>query len=339
MQTSDLRQQVHSALAEFCWSQWVQLGVSGAVTRRDRWAADPEALLLFTLTVARRDPRLFDEVLDWLRGNGRLISVQRLRNLARSDSASRRLANVALTWAGHHNPELRGWASQEAIMAEGEMESLFLADGESLFVGQSDDTFAAHGFLRPAAEPSLMSQAPDIGARINFAFRLRLLFGLGTRSEVVRYLLSTEHPEASTQQIAEATAFSKRNISEALVALSDARLVEARWRGNERAYRTDPKRWTSLLGMGLRDLPVFVAWIPAFRALHAILMWLEEDAGLDRSDYLRASDARQLMDRIRPDLLAAGVDLPDERGAHGAEYWPVFVDTVEVALRSLRPRE
>ncbi len=224
-------------------------------------------------------------------------------------------------------------------MAEGEMEPLFPADGESLFVRQSDDTFAAHGFIRPLVESSFMSQAPDIGARINFAFRLRLLFGLGTRSEVVRYLLSTEHPEASTQQIAEATAFSKRNVSEALVALSDARLVETRWRGNERAYWTDPKRWTSLLGMGLRDLPVFVAWIPAFKALHAILMWLDEDAELDRSNYLRASDARQLMDRIRPGLLAAGVDLPDERGAHGADYWPVFVDTVEVALRSLRPRE
>ncbi len=95
----------------------------------------------------------------------------------------------------------------------------------------------------------------------------------------------------------------------------------------------------STLIKDVRDLPVFVAWIPLLGALRAMQMWLEEDAGLDRSDYLRASDARQLMDRIRPGLLAAGVDLPDERGVHGADYWPVFVDTVEVALRSLRPRE
>ena len=336
MQTSDLRQRVRSELVEFAWSQWAQMGLSGAVTRRDRWAVDPEALLLFTLHVARHDPRLFDEVLDWLRKNGRLISVQRLRNLARSDSASRRLANVALSWAGRNNPSLHGWASQDAVTVEGEMEQLFLADGEGIFSGRADDVFRAHGFLRPPAEASLKSQEPDFGATVNFAFRLRLLFGLGTRSEVARFLLSTEHPEAATQQIAEATAFAKRNVSETLVALAEARLLEIRWRGNERVYRMDPKRWTSLLGIGLRDLPVFAAWIPLFGALRAIQMWLEEDAALDRSDYLRASDARQLMDRVQPDLLAAGVDVPDERGVHGTAYWGVFEETLEETLRMLR---
>jgi hypothetical protein len=34
--------------------------------QREEHAADPEALLLFTFEVGRNDPRLFDEVLDWL---------------------------------------------------------------------------------------------------------------------------------------------------------------------------------------------------------------------------------------------------------------------------------
>jgi hypothetical protein len=38
-------------------------------------------LLLLTLTVARYDPRLFDEVLDWLDVNGAFLNVQRLQNL------------------------------------------------------------------------------------------------------------------------------------------------------------------------------------------------------------------------------------------------------------------
>lgn len=62
------------------------MGVFATARRADRWAADPEALLLFTLEVARADARLFDEVLDWLALNERLVSVQRLRNLYRDDT-------------------------------------------------------------------------------------------------------------------------------------------------------------------------------------------------------------------------------------------------------------
>ncbi len=42
---------------------------------------DPEALLLFTIEVARLDPRPFDETLDWLATNGTLLSLTRLRHL------------------------------------------------------------------------------------------------------------------------------------------------------------------------------------------------------------------------------------------------------------------
>lgn len=336
MQTSDLRQRVRSELVEFVWSQWAQMGLSGTVTRRDRWAADPEALLVFSLHVARRDSRLFDEILDWLRENGRLISLQRLRNLARDDQMSRRLADVAIAWAGRHNTQLRGWSSEDPILVEGPHEELFVADAGGLLVGEPDDQFSAHGFTRPRAEPSFKSQAPDLLAPINLSYRLRLVFGIGTRAEVIRFLLTTDHPEVSTQQVATATAFAKRNVGETLVALAEAGVVETRWRANERVYWLDRRRWTPVLGIGLRELPDFENWIPLLRALRLVMSWLDEDVRLDRSDYLRASEARQLVDRIRPDLLAAGVDMPDDRGTVGAAYWRVFEDTVESTLRRLR---
>lgn len=100
-------------------------------------------------------------------------------------------------WAGAHNPTLRFRASEVADASEGRMEDLFRTKGEGLFHGQRDVWFAARGFSRPCADPSLKSQAPDVSAPINMAFWLRLLLGIGTRSEVVRYLLTTEHPEAS----------------------------------------------------------------------------------------------------------------------------------------------
>ncbi len=96
MQISDLRREVRARLLAFAWDQWAQVGAFGTARRADR-TADPEALLLFTLEVARADARLFDEVLDWLALNERLVSVQRLRNLCR-DHTDRALAEAALAW-------------------------------------------------------------------------------------------------------------------------------------------------------------------------------------------------------------------------------------------------
>ena len=97
------------AIADWIWGQWAQIGLSGSTRRRDRWAVDPEALYLFGLRFGLREPRLFGELLDWLRENGRLVSAKRLRNLAR-DPWSRRLIDAALAWAGTHNRLLQLWA-------------------------------------------------------------------------------------------------------------------------------------------------------------------------------------------------------------------------------------
>ena len=81
MLISEIRDELSQGLLGFAWRQWVQIGVSATVEGADRWAVDPEALILFTIGIARRDPRLFDEMLDWMAFNHELLSVQRLRNL------------------------------------------------------------------------------------------------------------------------------------------------------------------------------------------------------------------------------------------------------------------
>lgn len=48
------------------WRQWSAIGVPGYSDTEETVVVDPEALLLLTLTVARHDNRLFDQVLDWL---------------------------------------------------------------------------------------------------------------------------------------------------------------------------------------------------------------------------------------------------------------------------------
>src|SRR5205807_386201 len=92
MPTSTLRTHVVDALLSFAWDEWAQLGVLAIPQRSSPWAQDPEALLVFTFEIARDDPRLFDEVLDWLAVNDSLVSTRRLRALC-EDATDTRLVD------------------------------------------------------------------------------------------------------------------------------------------------------------------------------------------------------------------------------------------------------
>jgi hypothetical protein len=62
---------------------------------------------------------------------------------------------------------------------------------------------------------------------------------------------------------------------------------------------------------------------------------LQPQAGTAESEYLIASQARRLMDRLSRDLEAAGIDLPRRQPAHGIAYLPVFAETGSALLTRL----
>jgi hypothetical protein len=68
------RDEYRELLLDLLWRQWSTLGVAGHGSAEQERIIDPEALLLLTCTAARCDPRLFDEVIDWLQANGWLIN-------------------------------------------------------------------------------------------------------------------------------------------------------------------------------------------------------------------------------------------------------------------------
>jgi len=74
-------------ILNFLWRQWSALGVLGEARTEDPWVLDPEPMLLFTLEMGRYEPRLFDEVMDWLVVNGKWIDLQRLRGILRKKDA------------------------------------------------------------------------------------------------------------------------------------------------------------------------------------------------------------------------------------------------------------
>src|ERR1700685_2999485 len=111
MLLSELRERVREGFLEFVWRQWAQVGVSANIARFDRWAIDPEALILFTIGIARRDPRLFDEMLDWMAFNHELLSSHRLRNVAGRFPVPPGLVAAVTAWTrqtGPENPPVQG---------------------------------------------------------------------------------------------------------------------------------------------------------------------------------------------------------------------------------------
>lgn len=306
MSTSATRQDLQSRLASFLWNQWAQMGILATAGRSDRWAADPEALLLLSFEVGREEPRLFEEVLDWLVRNERLISVQRLRNLIR-DEADRALVEAVVGWLGQRRRRSRLEARTASAAGPTEAQPFFRAS--PLPVGDPDPAFLAQGFLKPKSEPSAKSQTPNVLLPINFAFRLRLLLGIGARAEATRILLTNGVPRVNVQVLAASTAYTKRNVQEAVASLSAAGVLFAFEVGNEQRFSIPLDRWAHLLEVD--DLPLHEDWPQLFAAYRKILRWLADPTHEELSDYMLSSEARTLAEEVRPDLQFAGVRIDD----------------------------
>ena len=325
---------VQGQLLAFAWDQWAQMGVLAEPSRRDVWVMDPEALLVLTLSVGRAEPRLFDEVLDWLWTNGRLISVQRLRNLSRVDETLERTVAAVLDWVSTSGGAIK-LPPARPTPSPGRGEPLFVVDGHKLRVASPDPTFRRYGLLRSAVVRTGRSRPPDLEAPINLAFRLRLLFGVGSRAECIRCLLTDLRPELSVADVTEVVGYAKRNVADALGALAAAGMVAQRTQRNVLRYRIEHRRWTEFLDLDVDALDPNPNR-SALLALASISRWVATTPA-DLSDQLRASRARDLVERIGPDLSAAGVSLPPGNRP-GADYLDGFWQCVDDALALLGSR-
>jgi hypothetical protein len=316
----------------FAWDQWAQLGVFAPTSRRDQIAADPEALLLFTLEVGRSDPRLFDETLDWLLTNERLVSIQRLRNLCRDDD-DRDLVEGALLWVARQQPRSRPARPRARERRPTDPRPLFSEVARE--VREPDEAFLAVGFSKPGTDPSGKSRAPDPDTPINFAFRMRHLFGVGSRAEVIRYLVTASVTDASALGIADAAAYAKRNVNDTLTSLVASRIVTAYEQGNERRYYLDRAMWGQFLRFQPNGWPMYRDWPRILGALRQVSRWLHDPAQDELTPYMLASNARTLIERLDPDLAPAGVAVASPGAQFGDIYWDTFVDTVERSLATL----
>jgi uncharacterized protein YegP (UPF0339 family) len=322
MPASALRDRVKDALLAFAWDEWAQMGVLASPHRESPWAQDPEALLVFTFEVARDDPRLFDEVLDWFAVNSSLVSARRLRAMC-VDATDERLVEAALAWVKQRGGGVRTSLGGEVPELQ---EPLFR--GLDAPVREEDPVFLAYGFRRPLVRPSGKSQPPEPTRPINLAFRLRHLLGLSSRAEVVRCLLTLDAPWATAAVVARSAAYAKRNVHDALASLRSADVLTMTAVGPELRYAVDRAHWAAFLDV--ETLPVQRDWPQLLGALRRILRWLEREDVDEMSAYMRSSRARDLLETVYPDLAYAGI--PVRFGTTSEEAWSSLVETIDIAL-------
>jgi predicted transcriptional regulator len=310
-------------ILNFLWRQWSALGVAGGARTEDAWVIDPEALLIFSLEMARYEPRLFDEALDWLVVNGKWIDIQRLRGVIKTKKEeTRRLMSAVACYTSHEAKTYqRKWSALAQLNRAAstvQREILFKTKDGNPYPSPREvfSVFQNYGFLREEFSLRKMSKSVSVTAGNTLRFLLRSLFGIGSRSECILYLLT--HEAGHPTEIASAVGISVRGTQDTLIELAESGLVLTRVKGKRKIeYWLSQKRWWEFLSsMNLEEMktPIWIDWISLYSALMSVWEVLQE-IEKTKSDYMRSSKLREAMDTISIEFSKSRLDLPPIPGS------------------------
>lgn len=258
---------------ELGWSLWGELGVRGVVRgRHEQWSIDPEPLIAFTARMADSDPRLRDESIDWCIRHERYVSRARLRGiLRRSDPHTQRaFGPYAATLAVHTG---RAWPAATQPVP-------YHPTGRSS--------------LNPLTNPALIR------------LRLRALFGVGARAEILHAFIAQPHAQTTAADLARLTGYTKRNVTEELDRLALAGLLQVAAPTNQFLYRLQNRAaLLELVGQRPRWFP---SWEPTLRVVAALLDMAR--ATEKESPAVQAIEAEKLLAGVTSDLHDARITPP-----------------------------
>jgi len=307
-------------ILNFLWRQWSALGVLGESRTQDSWVLDPEPMLLFALQIGRFDPRLFDEVMDWLVVNGKWIDMQRLRGILREkDENTKNLMGAVAAFLVREGDE-RKWKnlsqSCRSQLSEnsGNGQPLFYEkDGKPHPITNSPDpNFLSYGFNRPLLKVRRMTRQVPITSHNTLRFLLRALFGVGSRAECLVYLLT--HDGGHPSEVSKAIGISVRATQDALIEVSRSGLVLTRILGKRKIeYWISHERWWEFLSKASIteiERPIWIDWIALFSALSKVWIALNEIDKKGTTDYMRSSKLRDSFELVGNAFAKSGLDIP-----------------------------
>ncbi len=151
----NLSTEIDYHLAGLAWSLWTELGVAGVVRQHESCLIALEELIVLTAIIADADPRLCDEALDWCSRYHHFVSISRLKTLIKcfGESVSQPFSAFAATL-------------NSVSMADWPLET---------------------GAIPLKFKPSGKSQPPQCELPALLSLRLRALFGVGARADLITF--------------------------------------------------------------------------------------------------------------------------------------------------------
>jgi hypothetical protein len=338
---TNFRAQLIERLLEFLWRQWSALGVAGHARTDDPWLIDPEALLLFSSTVARHDARLFDEILDWLHRNGSWINLQRLGTLQKEEQLGDPgiLAAIAEHLAQdstHHKWKVLIRRADASTAPESQvLQPLF--PGLPL-LGEADPIFLKRAWQRGPLDLRGMNQAPHPDQPATFLFKLRALFGRQARAEIMAWLLT--HDQGHPAEIARQTGYFRRTVQLVLNELAESGHVRAIRSGREKNFSIRASEWRFLLTWNhTESFPQWITWAPYFKLFTTFLETLSQPGIDERSEHFRAVQFREALDAVLPALNRVGLatDLTSSPELRGKFLIDSVLKDIDALLRRIVP--
>ncbi len=306
----NFRESLLQRLLDFLWRQWSALGVAGHARSDDQWMIDPEALLLFSTHIARHDSRLFDEILDWLHTNGSWINLQRLGTLHKEENLGDSAILAAIADLLSRESAHLKWKLLMRRVEKPDSSSAELV--QRLFpsipiLKEPDPVFLKHGLERGGIELRGMSQSPRPDQPATFLFKLRALFGMQARAEVMGWLLASEqgHPA----EIARQTGYFRGSIQNVLNDLTTSGHIGSIRIGREKTFSIlRHEEWRFLLTWpNAEAFPQWINWAPLFRAIQTFLDALGTPGLDEKSENFQAIQLREALDQASPALARLGI--------------------------------
>jgi predicted DNA-binding transcriptional regulator len=307
-------------ILNFLWRQWSALGVLGEARTHDPWILDPEPMLLFTLQMGRYEPRIFDEVMDWLVVNGSWIDIQRLRGILREKDETTKSLTGAMAAFLMKEADERKWKNlsqscrSQVFNGSSNSQPLFYEkNGKPHPISNKPDpNFLSYGFNRPPLKVRRMTRQVPITSHNTLRFLLRALFGVGSRAECMVYLLT--HDGGHPSEVAKAIGISVRATQDALIELSRSGLVLTRVLGKRKIeYWISHERWWEFLSKASIteiEKPIWIDWIALFSALSRVWVLLNDIDKKGTTDYMRSSKLRDSLELVGNEFAKSGLDIP-----------------------------
>lgn len=326
---NEFKEKVLGRLLDLIWRQWNAIGVPGWGDTEENHVIDPEPLLMLTLTVARYDARLFDQVLEWLEINGEFINVQRLQNLtADYGYQAKAQLSAAAQILGSKSSFALKWKKLASEYSLEEQSPLFFTKaGTPISTPRdTDPVFLDHGLLRSTYQSRRLARPfPGEGVPA-LLLRLRALLGVNARCEILCLLGSTDeiHPSRIARLIGQAP----RTTQNLLSGMVRSGVVQVRSRAREKVYSLVPGTLDVLLRPD--GITPWKNAVPMFRALEILWLGLSDPSQRELDSFMLASEWRRLAREMRSLLGDAGMSqtLRDDSLFKGERYYEVFVDDV-----------